>query len=79
MIGNTIWLELCAFQEELLPKPPTHLMPPPGTMVTLKKEFERMMKTHEEVAEKKKLRLEDTLAKEFVSLLAAFRIPDVHR
>ena len=65
--GNFIWMEVSEFQEDLLPKPPAHLMPSPEAMVGLKKAFEEMIEKNDKRATNRKMKKEDALADEFVS------------
>ena len=75
--GNSIWMEVSEFQNELLPKPPTHLMPSPEAMASLKKAFNAMIKRNSKAAVKRKMKKEDVLAHEFVSFLSTslFTVP----
>ena len=65
--GNSIWMEVNEFQDELLPKPPAHLMPSPEAMKSLKKAFNEMIEKNDKRAARRKMKKEDVLADEFVS------------
>ena len=65
--GNSIWMEVSEFQDELLPKPPAHLMPSPEAMASLKQAFNEMIEKNDKRAARRKMKKEDVLADEFVS------------
>ena len=66
--GNSVWMEVGEFQEELLPKPPANLMPSPEAMKSLKKAFHEMIEKNDKRATRREMNKEDVLADEFVSL-----------
>ena len=66
--GNSVWMEVGEFQEELLPKPPANLMPSPEAMKSLKKAFHEMIEKNDKRATRREMKKEDVLADEFVSL-----------
>ena len=65
---KTIWLPTSGFQEQLLPKPPAHLMPSPKAMRAFKKELEKMISENKLRANQRGIKNEDALNEDFVSI-----------
>lgn len=65
--GKAVWLKALDFQEKLLPKPPSHLMPQ-KQVAQVAAAFKTMMKTYPQRAKREKRKGEDVLAEEFVRI-----------
>ncbi len=66
--GNTIWLPAEAFQNDILPKPPQSVMLSDAQIAVLTERFNEMLAGYDERATKNKVKQEDQLVTEFVSL-----------